>query len=80
MKMAQYWESQEKRWHEKYIEAEKVVDKLESKIFDQASRIETLEGALRDIIDLAEVRGKKAYLLGFTPADLAKAALGENNV
>ena len=56
MKMAQYWSAQENRWHEKYIEAEKLIDQLETKIWGQASRIDFLEGALREI---AKVNNKR---------------------
>ena len=41
------------------------------------ARIERLEAALREIINLAEVKGEGAYLLGFTSRDIAKQALGE---
>ena len=54
--MAQYWESQEQRWHERYIEAEKAVDKLENKIWEQASEVELLKAALRSI---AKINNKR---------------------
>jgi len=40
-------------------------------------RIKKLEAALREIINLAEVKGEGAYLLGFTSRDIAKQALEE---
>ena len=40
-----------------------------------ADRIEKLEAALREIIELTEVTGKGVYLLGFTPTDIARKAL-----
>ena len=39
MKMAHYWEQQEQRWHEQYLDAEKMNNEMES--------------ALRSIEDLA---------------------------
>ena len=39
------------------------------------ARIEQLEAALREIIELTEVTGKGVYLLGFTPTDIARKAL-----
>jgi hypothetical protein len=54
--MAAYWETQENRWHEQYLNAEKMIDQLETKIWGQASRIEFLEGALREI---AKVNNKR---------------------
>lgn len=56
MKMAQYWEAQENRWHDKYVEAEGRVDQLENKVWEQASEIETLKGALQKI---AEVNNRR---------------------
>jgi len=38
-------------------------------------RIEKLEASLREIVELTEVTGKGSYLLGFTPADIAREAL-----
>jgi hypothetical protein len=32
MKMAHYWEQQEQRWHEQYLQAEKIIDEMESAI------------------------------------------------
>ena len=58
MKMAAYWEAQENRWHERYIESEKMIDQLESKVWNQASRIDTLEGALRKIIEINNKRDR----------------------
>lgn len=76
MKMAQYWSAQEERWHEKYIEAEKVVDKLENKIWNQASRIEFLEGALREITKVNNKRDRFSDQID----GIVIAALGEGNV
>lgn len=74
MKMAQYWESQEQRWHEKYLEAEQMIDQLESKVWNQASRIDTLEGALREI---AEKDPRTSYP---TYHHIARKALGGTDV
>ena len=56
MKMAHYWQMQENRWHDQYMIAEKSIDQLETKVWNQASRIEFLEGALREI---AKVNNKR---------------------
>jgi len=58
MKMAAYWEAQENRWHERYIEAEKLIDQLESKVWNQASRIDTLEVSLRKISEINNKRDR----------------------
>lgn len=58
MKMAAYWEAQENRWHERYIEAEKLIDQLESKVWNQASRIDTLEASLRKISEINNKRDR----------------------
>jgi hypothetical protein len=58
MKMAQYWEAQENRWHDKYVEAEGLLDQLEVKIWGQASEIETLKGALQKIADVNNRRDR----------------------
>jgi hypothetical protein len=58
MKMAAYWEAQENRWHERYIEAEKLIDQLESKVWNQASRIYTLEVSLRKISEINNKRDR----------------------
>lgn len=42
---------------------------------EAADRIERLEAALREIIELTEVTGNGVYLLGFTPTDIARKAL-----
>jgi len=76
MKMAQYWESQEQRWHERYIEAEKSVDQMESKIWNQASRIEFLEGALREIAKVNNKRDRYSDKID----GIILAVLGEDNV
>ena len=46
---------------------------MDTFILDEAAdRIETLEAALREIVDLST---GMSYLLGFTPADIARKAL-----
>jgi hypothetical protein len=74
--MAQYWEAQENRWHDKYVEAEGRVDQLENKIWEQASRIEFLEGALREITKVNNKRDRYSDQID----GIIIAALGENNV
>jgi hypothetical protein len=32
MRMAHYWEQQEQRWHEQYLQAEKTIDEMETAI------------------------------------------------
>ena len=32
MKSSQYWESQERRWHDQWVDAQKQIDELESAI------------------------------------------------
>ena len=46
---------------------------------EAADRIEKLEAALREIIELTEVTGKGVYLLGFTPTDIARKALEDKD-
>ena len=76
MKMAQYWEAQENRWHDKYVEAEGLLDQLEVKIWNQASEIETLKGALQKIADVNNRRDRYSSEID----EIIIAALGENNV
>jgi len=76
MKMAAYWESQENRWHERYIEAEKLIDQLELKVWNQASRIDFLEGALREIAKVNNKRDRFSDQID----GIIIAALGEGNV
>ena len=76
MKMAQYWEAQENRWHDKYVEAEGLIDQLENKIWEQASRIEFLEGALREIAKVNNKRDRFSDQID----GIIIAALGEENV
>ena len=71
MKQVAYWEAQENRWHEKYLEAEGRVDQLENKIWEQASRIETLEAALHQIHE---------YPMAHKARQILIKALGDNNV
>ena len=33
MKQAHYWQMQEDRWHQQYLEAQKTIDELESKVW-----------------------------------------------
>ena len=49
MKQATYWEAQERRWHEKYIELEGMTDKLETRIWE-------LENALRNVSEINNKR------------------------
>jgi|GEM_PF-4675635 len=76
MKQAHYWETQENRWHQQYLEAEKLIDNLEGKVWEQTSRIEFLEGALREI---AKVNNKRDRFSDHIDG-IVIAALGENNV
>ena len=76
MKMAQYWEAQENRWHDKYVEAEGLLDQLEVKIWNQASEIETLKGALQKIADVNNRRDRYSSEID----EIIIAALGDNNV
>ena len=76
MKMAQYWESQEQRWHEKYLEAEQMIDQLESKVWNQASRIDTLEAALRKISETNNKRDRFSSEID----RVVVAALGDTDV
>lgn len=75
MKMAQYWEAQENRWHDKYVEAEGRVDQLESKVWEQASEIETLKGALQKI---AEINNRRDRYSSEIDAVIIKAMGGQN--
>jgi hypothetical protein len=47
MKIAHYWEQQEQRWHEQYLQAEKTIDEMETAL----RRIEDL--AFKHIDDAA---------------------------
>ena len=76
LKMAQYWAAQESSWHDKYIEAEGRVDQLETRIFEQASWIEFLEGALREIVKVNNKRDRYSSEID----GIVIAALGEGNV
>jgi len=48
-KQAHYWQMQEDRWHDQYLLAEQRIDELETKAWNQSSRIENLEAALRKV-------------------------------
>ena len=76
MKMAAYWEAQENRWHERYIEAEKLIDHLESKVWNQASRIDTLEASLRKISEINNKRDRFSAEIDW----VVVAALGDTDV
>ena len=76
MKMAQYFAAQEERWYDKYIESEKMIDQLESKVWNQASRVDTLEGALRKIIEINNKRDRFSNEID----QIAIEVLGEKNV
>lgn len=76
MKMAAYWEAQENRWHERYIEAEKLIDQLESKVWNQASRIDTLEASLRKISEINNKRDRFSDEID----SFVIAALGDTDV
>ena len=76
MKMAAYWEAQENRWHERYIEAEKLIDQLESKVWNQARRIDTLEASLRKISKINNKRDRFNAEIDW----VVVAALGDTDV
>ena len=76
MKMAHYWERQEDRWHQQYLAAEKLLDQLEVKFWDQSCRIAFLEGALREITKVNNKRDRFSSEID----GIVIAALGENNV
>lgn len=76
MKQASYWEAQENRWHERYMESEKLIDQIEVKIWEQASRIEFLEGALREVAKVNNKRDRFSDQID----GIVINALGETNV
>jgi len=49
VKQATYWEAQEQRWHNQYLEAEKMIDHLEMKVDEQKTRMKFLEDTLLEI-------------------------------
>ena len=49
---------QEDRWHDQYLGAEKTIDELETKAWNQSSRIETLEAALRKVSTINNQRDR----------------------
>ena len=69
MKQATYWEAQENRWHEKYMESEKLIDQLESKIW-------VFEEALRKISKINNKRDRFSDQID----GIVINALGESNV
>ena len=52
MRMAHYWEQQEQRWHEQYLQAEKIIDEMESAIrqIEDLSFKHIQDAAVRDQI------------------------------
>jgi NAD-dependent DNA ligase len=58
MKQAHYWQMQEDRWHQQYLAAEKLLDQLEVKIWEQSSEVENLKGALRKICEINNKRDR----------------------
>ena len=76
VKQATYWEAQENRWHEKYMESEKLIDQIEVKIWEQASRIKFLEGALREVAKVNNKRDRFSDQID----GIVINALGESNV
>ena len=63
-------------WGDQTSSAKSVVDKTKWVMQTAIDRIEKLEAALREIVD--PFKGM-SYLLGFTPADIARKALEEKN-
>ena len=57
-KQAHYWQMQEDRWQDQYLAAEKTIDELETKVWNQSSRIETLEAALRKVSTINNKRDR----------------------
>ena len=58
IKQAHYWQMQEDRWHDQYLAAENTIDELETKAWNQSSRIETLEAALRKVSTINNQRDR----------------------
>ena len=75
-KQAHYWQMQEDRWHQQYLEAEKLLDQLEVKIWEKSSRIETLEAALRKVSAINSKRDRFSDQID----GIIIAALGSDNV
>lgn len=76
MKQVTYWEAQELRWHEKYIALEGIVDGLETRVWEHASKIADLEGALREISKLNNKRDRFSSEID----GIILKALGDENV
>lgn len=76
MKQVTYWEAQENRWHEKYMEAEKLIDQLEVKIWEKSSKIEFLQDALREVAKFNSKRDRFSNQID----GIVINALGENDV
>lgn len=64
-----YWQKQEQRWHEKYIELEGMTDKLEMKIWE-------LQDALRNV---SEINNKRDRFSSEIDAIIVKALGGAND-
>ena len=67
---------QENRWHDQYMIAEKSIDQLETKVWNQASRIEFLEASLRKISEINNKRDRFSAEIDWVVTE----ALGEINV
>jgi len=75
-KQAHYWQMQEDRWHDQYLAAEKTIDELETKAWNQSSRIETLEAALRKVSAINNKRDRFSSEID----DIVVEALRDANV
>ena len=75
-KQAHYWQMQEDRWHDQYLAAEKTIDELETKAWNQSSRIETLEAALRKVSTINNKRDRFSSEID----DIVVEALRDANV
>ena len=75
-KQAHYWQMQEDRWHDQYLVAEKTIDELETKAWNQSSRIETLEAALRKV---SKINNQRDRFSGEIDGVVVEA-LGSDNV
>ena len=75
-KQAHYWQMQEDRWHDQYLAAGKTIDELETKAWNQSSRIETLEAALRKVSTINNKRDRFSSEID----DIVVEALRDTNV
>ena len=68
-------------YHNLTVESAAIFKVIEARLAasskDKTDRIEKLEAALREIVDLSK---GMSYLLGFTPADIARKALGDEPI